>query len=321
MKKLLTGKAGAVVGSRKRGKDVKRKGVEERATVRWVACPVCQKEIPAARISFHVEKCLKMGAAGPGGSGAYKRVRESASDEAGGVRKKRQARRAARTSSSCLQNTGRNSIFDELRKNARMMASLANARTLNRSLPNGIFILHNFLSAEEESTLVSKLEHTLPNWKVSKWNGFHLVKEWGRKLVYHGHRGRAGVMSRESQCFDIPTFLDPVVQRLVSTCGRLGGFCPNECNANKYIVSEGHFISEHYDDRIMSGELLANISMGSDAYMEYSKGIERQRLLLPQRSLQIVSGEARYNWKHGIPAGCLVGGDRISLTFRCQGKA
>jgi hypothetical protein len=51
--------------------------------------------------------------------------------------------------------------------------------------------------------------------------------------------------------------------------------------------------------------------------MEFTKGSTKIPLLLPQRSLLILTDEARYKWKHSIPARkSNIKQRRVSITFR-----
>eukprot|EP00943_MAST-04B_sp_MAST-4B-sp1_P002520 g2520.t1 len=122
----------------------------------------------------------------------------------------------------------------------------------------------------------------------------------------------------------IPKFLDFVVERMCKNQKYfpLLGWKPNEVNANFYQRKKKHYLSAHFDDRRLSGELLANISLGGDCEMEFAnpKTGVRKRVLLPRRSLQIVSKESRYVWTHAIPLECFHCDERISLTFRKQGS-
>ena len=100
------------------------------------------------------------------------------------------------------------------------------------------------------------------------------------------------------------------------------GWKPNEVNANYYKKQNKHYLSAHFDDRRLSGELLANISLRGDCEMEFHnpKTNIRKRVFLPRRSLQIVTKESRYDWTHAIPLECFHDDERVSLTFRKQGS-
>ena len=122
----------------------------------------------------------------------------------------------------------------------------------------------------------------------------------------------------------IPSFLDFVVERMCKNQKYfpLLGWKPNEVNANYYKKQNKHYLSAHFDDRRLSGELLANISLRGDCEMEFHnpKTNIRKRVFLPRRSLQIVTKESRYDWTHAIPLECFHDDERVSLTFRKQGS-
>ena len=119
---------------------------------------------------------------------------------------------------------------------------------------------------------------------------------------------------------DLPPFLWEIVERWKQRCvlGLLQGFTPNEANANYYERDKKNHLSAHFDDRSLSGEVLVNLSLRSSCVMTFEnpkRGI-RVRVPLAQRSLQVVSGKARYDYTHAIANADLGGPVRISLTFR-----
>lgn len=75
-----------------------------------------------------------------------------------------------------------------------------------------------------------------------------------------------------------------------------------------------------FADTILSVSLLSPCVMA----FEHAASGEAVSLMLEPRSLLVLQGEARYQWKHSIPArktdhhegGQVVRGRRISLTFR-----
>ena len=75
------------------------------------------------------------------------------------------------------------------------------------------------------------------------------------------------------------------------------------------------------DDRQLSGDVIVNLSLAADATMTYEHDRERARppvrVLLPRRSLQIQTGDVRFNWRHAIHNADLPPtGRRVSITFR-----
>ena len=100
--------------------------------------------------------------------------------------------------------------------------------------------------------------------------------------------------------------------------GLLQEFTPNEANANCYERDKGMHLSPHFDDRSLSGEVLVNLSLRSSCVMTFRnpKTGHTVGVQLPQRSLQVVSGKARFEYTHGIRNNDLQGPMRISITFR-----
>jgi 2OG-Fe(II) oxygenase superfamily len=84
----------------------------------------------------------------------------------------------------------------------------------------------------------------------------------------------------------------------------------NQANAIIYIKSQGSFLREHVDHRGDYDNIICTLSLGCDAVMNFrresSSGARRAegvptRVLLPRRSLQIMTGDWRYRYYHSIP--------------------
>ena len=106
----------------------------------------------------------------------------------------------------------------------------------------------------------------------------------------------------------------------------LSSFKPNECNANLYLRSENHSLTPHYDDRFLSGPILMNLSLHGRSRMIYSKGDSDTvndvvTVYLPRKCLQLVTGDARYKYKHRINAEDVLDEKRISITWRQAGDS
>ena len=74
-----------------------------------------------------------------------------------------------------------------------------------------------------------------------------------------------------------------------------------------------------FDDRQLSGAILATLSLNGDCRMTFVHGKVDGRSVaveLPRRSLQLVTREARYDWKHSIKNRDLEADRRSSITFR-----
>jgi alkylated DNA repair dioxygenase AlkB len=79
-------------------------------------------------------------------------------------------------------------------------------------------------------------------------------------------------------------------------------------------------------DQAAFGDRVASVSLGSTCVMQFSKAgaDSEEEILLEPRSLLLLSGEARWDWRHGIPAREVdrwqaqerPRSRRVSLTFR-----
>ena len=149
---------------------------------------------------------------------------------------------------------------------------------------------------------------------VSGFNGPSRGKRWG---VITDLRKRTVSPAR----VPVPPPLAALAQRMVAAAPTLiPNFKPNGCNAIDYIKAAGHEITAHCDDRQLSGDILANLSLAGDAVMTYTsdreKGYSPVKVLLPRRSLQLQTGDVRYNWQHAILNADLLAPRRVSITFR-----
>lgn len=135
------------------------------------------------------------------------------------------------------------------------------------------------------------------------------VQHYGYKYDY-----KARAVTNDTYLGPLPDWLMPVIQKLP--------FKPDQAIVNEYQPGQG--ISAHVDCVPCFDNTIASLSLGSGATMQFTKGNERQEIYLEPRSLIILSGSARYEWQHAIPARKtdVVNGfkidrkRRLSLTFR-----
>lgn len=69
---------------------------------------------------------------------------------------------------------------------------------------------------------------------------------------------------------------------------------------NHYLPSQG--ITPHVDLPSRFGDGILVCSLRSDIAMDFGRAGEHHTLWLPQRSVVVLSGEARWQWEHGIAA-------------------
>jgi alkylated DNA repair dioxygenase AlkB len=99
--------------------------------------------------------------------------------------------------------------------------------------------------------------------------------------------------------------------------------------ADQLIVNEyepGQGIAPHVDCVPCFADTICSLTLGSSCLMEFTrlKSKEKVELFLASRSLVVLSGEARYQWRHAIPGRksdthegrTVPRSRRVSLTFR-----
>lgn len=98
---------------------------------------------------------------------------------------------------------------------------------------------------------------------------------------------------------------------------------PDQAIINEYLPGQG--ISAHIDCVPCFGKEIASLSLSSACVMEFTHPHHnRQTKVLEPRSLFVLSGAARYEWQHSIPArkSDVIGNikinrsRRVSITFR-----
>jgi alkylated DNA repair protein alkB family protein 8 len=85
---------------------------------------------------------------------------------------------------------------------------------------------------------------------------------------------------------------------------------------NLYEKDKGHYIYLHTDNRGMFGDTVVSISLLGNCNLVMQNALEVVYVPFPRRSLLLMTREARYEWKHGIPNEELMDNKRISITFR-----
>lgn len=106
-----------------------------------------------------------------------------------------------------------------------------------------------------------------------------------------------------------PAFLTPLLEALpnllqfklpVSVYADLfATTLPRQAIFNLYLAGQG--ITPHVD-LLRFADGIIGVSLGSAAVMEFTRNGHYHSILLKPGDLYVLSGEARYEWQHGIPA-------------------
>lgn len=169
---------------------------------------------------------------------------------------------------------------------------------------SGLQYLPDFISVDEEQALIETIDR-------QPW-----LSDLKRQVQHYGYKYdyKARTVTTDSYLGPLPDWLIPTEQKLP--------FKPDQAIVNEYLPGQG--ISAHVDCVPCFADSIASLSLGSGAVMQFVKGQEKHDLYLEPRSLITLSGPARYEWTHAIPARKsdvvdgfkIERGRRVSLTFR-----
>jgi alkylated DNA repair dioxygenase AlkB len=173
----------------------------------------------------------------------------------------------------------------------------------------GLSYIENCISEKEEKNLLEHIDQEIWNNELKR-----RVQHYGYKYDY-----KARKVLNDSYLGTLPDWLESVTKKLSENNFKRS---PDQAIINEYLPGQG--ISPHIDCEPCFDDQIASLSLASDTIMFFTKDNIKKEILLKRRSLIILSGEARYEWKHGIPArksdlihGCKIErGRRVSITFR-----
>lgn len=180
--------------------------------------------------------------------------------------------------------------------------------------PEGLNLVPNFISDEEETELLASIDKA--PWQTDLQRR---VQHYGWRYDYSARR-----VDPSAYIGSLPKWMSPIVDRI----DRLGHFPrrPQQAIVNEYVPGQG--IAPHVDCIPCFGPVIASLSMSGDCEMQFDKGKSGPKvaLHLPRKSFLILTGPARYDWRHAIQArksdpaplnkGRIQRERRISLTFR-----
>jgi len=78
-------------------------------------------------------------------------------------------------------------------------------------------------------------------------------------------------------------------------------------------------LEPHFDNRKTYHEVIFGVSLLSGTTLTFTRRTRKKReenVYIPQRSLYLMTGDARLKWKHGMKMGAVEGERRVSLTYR-----
>lgn len=179
---------------------------------------------------------------------------------------------------------------------------------MKNTIIEGISFYPNFLSERGEEKLTEQIDALTWDETLSR-----RTQQFGWKYDYR--------TKKVTQTDSIPYFAESMKTMICASIGTFDTlglweeendkFAFDQLIINEYI--RGQSIAAHVDADVFE-DCIAIVSLGSDTFltMENENGY-KEKYLLPRRSLLLLEGDARWNWKHSIKH---KGNRRISLTFR-----
>nr|XP_058948191.1 alpha-ketoglutarate-dependent dioxygenase alkB homolog 4-like isoform X1 [Pocillopora verrucosa] len=173
----------------------------------------------------------------------------------------------------------------------------------------GITVIQNFINEIEEETIVADIEKTV--WKPSQSG--RRKQDFGPQVNFKKRKLKLNNFT------GLPQFSKVLVERMWRTVPLLSDFQPVELCNLEYTPDRGSSIDPHFDDFWVWGERLVTVNLLSDSLLTFSVSGDTSNIEvsvpMPRRSLIIVRGPARYEWKHAIKRQDILS-RRIAVTLR-----
>ena len=177
---------------------------------------------------------------------------------------------------------------------------------------SGLTYIPDFITSTEHDFLLSQMDQQTWLTDIRR-----RVQHYGYKYDY-----KARTIDHNAYLGSLPDWLSSVSNKLLND--GIFPLGPDQVIVNEYLPGQG--ISAHIDCVPCFADTIASLSLGSPCIMDFSnpKTGEKKSIVLEDRSLIVLSGPARYEWYHAIPArksdiisGIKTGRTRrVSLTFR-----
>ncbi|WP_205718546.1 alpha-ketoglutarate-dependent dioxygenase AlkB [Actinomadura sp. WMMA1423] len=175
----------------------------------------------------------------------------------------------------------------------------------------GLLCVHRWLDEDDQRRLAASIDS-------APWSA-----QLRRRVQHYGHRydyGSRGVGGAPAP--PLPGWAVTLARRLREE-GHFDG-PPDQVIVNEYLPGQG--ISAHVDNVRGFGPVVASVSLLSACVMDFTRPEDKTRVPVPLApgSLCVMTGPARFTWRHAIPPrktdpgpdGRVPRGRRVSVTFR-----
>lgn len=210
-----------------------------------------------------------------------------------------------------------NGLSELGQKNSPLLMSYCNVvpavehRPWLSKLPEGLILIEDCIDSDTEAELLKNLQW---DWEDDGIEG----KLKNRKVQHFGFEFLYGSNNVDPNCplseRPIPETCSEIWKNLEKNSQPFRDFRPDQLTVNRY--EPGHGIPAHCDTHSCFENPIISLSLASSAVMEFRKPetLQHASVLLPRRSLLIMSGESRYGWTHAIT------GRRSDIIVKPDGK-
>uniref|UniRef100_A0A3Q2NUW0 tRNA (carboxymethyluridine(34)-5-O)-methyltransferase n=2 Tax=Fundulus heteroclitus TaxID=8078 RepID=A0A3Q2NUW0_FUNHE len=170
--------------------------------------------------------------------------------------------------------------------------SVKNEGEASVRFPEGLTLLEDFVSPEEEALLLAAVDWSTST-EAQKALKHRKVKHYGFEFRYDNNN----VDKDKPLPAGLPQECLAVLQRCLHD--GLISVLPDQLTVNQYEAGQG--IPPHVDTHSAFEDTILSLSLGAKAVMEFRHPDGRAvPVVLPERSLLVMKRESRYLWTHGI---------------------
>lgn len=194
------------------------------------------------------------------------------------------------------QNVDKNNVFGSLHLiYVENLPQVDNLCKDFENIPPGLIIVNDFISENEELLLLNCVQPTdIDNEAVMKHRS---VKHFGYEFNYNNNN----IDKNHPLSENIPKEFDFLENRFKEKgLSQVICWIPDQLTVNSYLPGQG--IPPHVDTHSAFEDPILSLSLLSDVVMEFEKCDKSKKasVIVPRRSLMVISGESRYFWTHGI---------------------
>ncbi|XP_037697248.1 alkylated DNA repair protein alkB homolog 8 isoform X2 [Choloepus didactylus] len=164
-----------------------------------------------------------------------------------------------------------------------------------QTLPPGLMVVEEIISSEDEKMLLKSINwaENTDNRNVQKSLKHRRVKHFGYEFHYENNNVDRG----KPLPGGLPYICDSILEKWLKE-----GYIkqkPDQLTINQY--EPGHGIPAHIDTHSAFEDEIISLSLGAEIVMDFKHpdGVTVP-VMLPRRSLLVMTGESRYLWTHGI---------------------